>query len=310
MTCHVAFCFDRNFRQHFGAAVTSLLMSHEGPGEALTVHAVTDEVDDDLARRIDLLRRRFRATLQVYPVRERMANTLEGVPLSGGYPQTTYWSLLLADILPRDVERVLYLDSDLVVVSDLQALMDADLEGRTLGGVDDPSSSRLRAKWGVDRYINSGVMLIDLKRWRDRDYGHRCVAFSIAQGDHIEYLDQCAINNVLAGDIALLDRRWNGCVMPRIPPQRFEDAAILHFITGDKPWQAWYESPLGRHYWRYLDVSPWSGAKPVEPSSFQEKLRMANLLGRQGRHRDAVELFSALSRPQRGPRGTAAQGRP
>ena len=299
MTRHVAFCFDRNFRQHFGAAVTSLLMTYEGLGEELAVHVVTDDVDEDFARRIDQLRRRFRATLRVYPVRERMATSLEGVPLSGGYPQTTYWSLLLADILPADVERVLYLDSDLVVVSDLQALLDADLQGRTLGGVDDPSSVRLRAKWGVDCYINSGVMLFDLTRWRARDYGRRCVAFSLAQGDRIEYLDQCAINNVLAGDITLLERRWNGCVMPRIPPQRFEGAAILHFITGDKPWQAWYESPLGRYYWRYLDVSPWSGAEPVAPTSSQEKVRMANLLGRQGRHSDAFEIFSALSQPQR-----------
>jgi lipopolysaccharide biosynthesis glycosyltransferase len=149
----------------------------------------------------------------------------------------------------------------------------------------------MKNHWDIPDYINSGVMLINLIRWRELDYTKKCIEFSNKNIDKLILLDQCAINVILQNDIVLLSGKWNVMVQPRILTYDGPDASILHFITDSKPWQSWYEHPLGESYWRYLNVSPWADAKPIAAQTVSQVLRLARLLAQQGKLTESIAVY-------------------
>ncbi len=291
---HVAFCFDRNYQQHFGASITSLLLNYSGVESDLCIHVFTDAMDDAFAARVKRLQSKYRATIKVHSPSAAIMNRLAGLPLPAHFTSAAYLRIMLAGMLPEEVDRVLYLDADTIVLSDIRELLAADLSGKTLAGVGDYEESEMARYWSISQYINSGVMLMDLRRWREFDYTNKCIAFGLANKDRLKYVDQCAINSVLAGDIKKLPSRWNGFVRPERADGVPEDAAILHYISGSKPWQSWYEHPLGRHYWKFLEVSPWSGSAPEQPRVIAEAVRLARMLTSQGKTKESVMVYENI----------------
>lgn len=298
---HVAYCFDRNYQQHFGAAVTSLLLNFDGPGEDLCIHVVTDAPDADLLAKVERLRQVFRATIKTYSPAHESLQWLAGLMVQREKPtyltQASYFRLLLPQLLPESVDKVLYLDSDTVVLSSVRAVFDEDVADSALAAVTDMDSARLSGYWSLDRYINSGVMLMNLRRWRERGYARQCIEFAEQNAIKCRLFDQDAINGVMAGDIQLLPARWNVQVRQADPEAAdSSDAAIVHYIGVGKPWQAWYRNPLGVYYWRYLDVSPWRGAEPVPPRNGKEMNRLAKLQMKNGMYRKAIRSYLASRR--------------
>ncbi|MBK6472009.1 MAG: hypothetical protein IPF94_15200 [Betaproteobacteria bacterium] len=295
---HVAYCFDQNYEQHFGASVTSLLLNAQGPGSNLCIHVVTAQVSDAFQARLDRLTDTFRARIEVHCVQAHDVERLSRLPVTNrplAYLTTaTYYRVLLPNILPPAIDRVVYLDSDTIVLSDIRALFDIDLGQAIVGAALDMGSTAMAAKRGLDKYVNSGVMLMDLQQWRQGDYVDRCLAYALQHPDKISYGDQCAINAVCADVIQVLDPRWNRFVLSQTRSDDATGAAILHFITGDKPWQVWYENSLSSLYWRYLDVSPWSGALPVPPGTFKQAQRLARLRFMQGKAQEAVGIYEQI----------------
>ena len=85
------------------------------------------------------------------------------------YTIDTYTRLWLGEFFPQTVDRVLYLDADIVVVGSIAPLWNVDLGGALMGAVDIPGSDRGVTRLGMraeDGYFNAGVLVIDLKQWR------------------------------------------------------------------------------------------------------------------------------------------------
>ncbi|ROZ77019.1 glycosyltransferase family 8 protein [Ramlibacter sp. WS9] len=292
---HVAYCIDKNYQQHFGASATSLLLNFAGDGSELTIHVVTDEADPVFRARLDRLRSVFKARLELYLVDSQALQAM--APLKGTsaahVSTATYFRFLLPRILPETVKKLLYLDADTIVPSDIGELFKTDMAGAAVAGVSDYSAKTMAAKQNVERYINSGVILLDVEQWRREDHGARCLAFASENKAKLIFGDQCTINLLFQDRLRLLDARWNCYVTPtaRALP---ENPGVFHFITGDKPWHAWYENDLGKAYWRYLDVSPWAGARPVQPTTVDKAHRLARLLHRQNKTAESMRVYDSI----------------
>lgn len=157
----------------------------------------------------------------------------------------TYARLLIPSILKDDVSRVLYLDSDILVLDDLRLLWDVDLEGAVIGGVIDQLDAKIKGGEPVPKemprvrdYFNAGVLLIDIDRWRQEQISERALQYLIKY-PHTPYSDQDALNVACDGMWKKLNGRWNfqnHCVTnfsQMAPEQR---PAIIHFVTNQKPW--------------------------------------------------------------------------
>jgi lipopolysaccharide biosynthesis glycosyltransferase len=194
---------------------------------------------------------------------------------------------------------VLYLDCDLVVLHDLRPLWAMDLRGKAIAAapdypVDRPEiMSKRLASLGLDvghTYVNAGVLVLDLDRWRRDRLSDRLFAYAEQQGAALAYHDQDTINAVLHDDIHLIDCRWNLQARMyqldrRSFPSEFEatrsarrQPAILHYTTGHKPWLFRSGAAQKRHYFRYLSKTAWRDMHSRLPTALQ---RMEWWIGRQ-----------------------------
>ena len=198
------------------------------------------------------------------------ASSLSGLPLWGRMPVATYYKLLVPELLPGALHRVIWLDCDLVVNGDLAQLWDRDLAGRHALAVQDPAVPFVSSQNGVAhheqlglpsdaKYFNAGVMVVNLDLWRRDDIPGHVLEYLRRYGDAVVFLDQEGLNAVLAGKWGELDPRWNCMSCVRRP---LNDPWIVHFTGNLKPWVYPSRNPSHVLYFRYLDSTAWAGWRP------------------------------------------------
>ncbi|WP_051231179.1 glycosyltransferase family 8 protein [Kaistia adipata] len=164
------------------------------------------------------------------------ADALARLPNPGHLTPATYARLFLPDLLPEH-DRAIYIDSDALVIADLEPLWRMELGDELVAGVVDSEMRPVSlGKFGVPagQYINAGVLLMNLERWREERIGPRCVD-QLMRHPELEHADQTAINIVAKGRIRHLDRCFNFFAAKPLPKEGM-DPRILHFAGPDKPW--------------------------------------------------------------------------
>jgi lipopolysaccharide biosynthesis glycosyltransferase len=166
----------------------------------------------------------------------------------GRWPMSSCARFQMAEILPRDAQRCVYLDYDTLTGTDLAELHDIDMAGQPIAMVPNTGMTAEVAAYvrsmGLDpaRYCNAGVMLIDVAAWRANDVARKLIAYGSAMSPQIWFFDQDMLNSFFADRCLILPERWN-----------LRDAAatlpgnILHFAGGAKPWQVDPANALPAH---------------------------------------------------------------
>lgn len=163
--------------------------------------------------------------------------------LSGRITRIALIRILLPDLLPEDVHKVIYLDGDICVNEDLKNLYDIDLENYPAGLASNITFVQLISKKKLNfEYYNSGVILMDLDMWRKEKISKEMIDFIdkymplFLNGEIYLYPDQDLINIVLNGRIKKLPQKWNNQTIRRIVLDDIYDGGIVHFIGDKKPW--------------------------------------------------------------------------
>jgi len=265
----VAAC-DEAFAQHLAVMLSSLLDTNRG--QKIRIFILSN-IADETFRTITNIANQGAAEfvhIRIDPERYRH------LPRSGFWSDAIYYRLGIGTLLSKDISRVLYLDCDIVINASLVPLWTLNLEGHVLGAVEDKNFSN-HTKLGLPErapYFNSGVMLIDLARWRDEAVEAQAMRFLQENVDTITNPDQCALNRVLAGQWLALDEKWNFQTtmfcdyrppdwLGTIKKERLPDlyaASIIHYSAQSKPWHYLNDHPLKHLYWKYLGDTPWRGA--------------------------------------------------
>jgi lipopolysaccharide biosynthesis glycosyltransferase len=164
----------------------------------------------------------------------------------------TYARFLIPHIVSRSVNRVLYLDADLLVLEDLRPLWETDLGGAAVGAVLDSLDPKLkRREAGLERvprvshYFNAGVLLVDVEQWRKQRVSEKALEYLTANPQS-PYSDQDALNVVCDGRWKQLPGRWNfhdHFAKSIADMDQTERPAVVHFVTGMKPWKPSSRSP-------------------------------------------------------------------
>lgn len=177
-----------------------------------------------------------------------------------------YYRLCLADLLP-EIERIIYLDTDIVVQGDIAKLYDLEFaKDQFIAGVNDMDSEELKEKISTSAYINSGVILFDLATIRRIKLNVVEESIKILQNFRERIspnIDQDLINIIFNDHIRLLDISWNAQSVgtPRGFKLGYDDKSIekniIHFIASHKPWMFNCKSGYQHLYFRYLSYTPW-----------------------------------------------------
>jgi len=156
---------------------------------------------------------------------------------------TCYGRLLLADIIHED--RVLYLDSDLIIELDVLTINDFDLHGHFLGAV---GGGRFKFTLGREFYINklgiepdleyfnSGILLLDLHEWRLKNIKEECLKIARRYPMELSSCDQDLLNIVCAGNFAKLPPSFNCEWVASGEKPSVSSNMIFHFVGSPKPW--------------------------------------------------------------------------
>jgi lipopolysaccharide biosynthesis glycosyltransferase len=217
----------------------------------------------------------------------------EGLPTFGYLLGSMYLRLLMDEVLPHDLDRVIYLDADLLVEADLSELWRQDFGNSVVLAVRNYSRSMMRSHLplpDVDetarrrgRYFNSGVLVINLKRWRDEHVGSATIEYIRQNRSIVEFPDQDGLNAVLFGKWGELDLSWNAQVHKLITldqlgvGEMYEEIRrrreellyrprIRHYCGDKKPWHAGRFKPVRAAFVQYLHGSGWFN--PIDLVSF------------------------------------------
>lgn len=165
------------------------------------------------------------------------------LPLNREHIQSfeTYFRLAFPTLLPETVDKLLYLDCDLLIQNDLQALWETDFSGYYMAGVPEPYSQdahhyrRSIGMMDTTHYVNAGVLLIDLQKMREDNIQQMLFECAEAIKDKILLQDQDIINVALEGKIYPLAQTYNFNHMFKGDIIDDSDMTIIHFALV-KPW--------------------------------------------------------------------------
>ena len=191
---------------------------------------------------------------------ENLFETYKKIKTHSYISLSTFYRLKLASLLP-DVEKVLYLDCDVVVNDDIEQLYNTDITDYYAAGVMDTAmkSSGWVPKLEKDNlYFNAGVLLFNLEKIRQDNIEQKFEAYTTENIDNIRVGDQQIINVVCQGKIKQLPSDWNVQSSNFINRSDYtNNPKIVHYVGKQKPWIFGSMNYWKNLYFDVLDKTPW-----------------------------------------------------
>lgn len=190
-------------------------------------------------------------------------------PVSDMWPIEVYFRILLPYVLPKDINRILYLDADTIVNQSLQDLWDVEFEGKLICACEDPCEERLSKNIIFDEirnqgftYFNSGVLLMNVAGIREKYDLKDYLDIMKKIADYLQMPDQDLLNYVHQSEVKILDfEKYNLYAKVAYNHDVHYDevkqaVTIIHF-AGQKPWQGKYiHFDIEQLWWDYAKQTP------------------------------------------------------
>jgi lipopolysaccharide biosynthesis glycosyltransferase len=204
-----------------------------------------------------------------------------------GWPPVTLARLLMGEILPKKLEKILYLDGDTIVRGNLKQLWDNNLDNKTIGMSIEPTIDKNRIKvLKTDGfpYCNAGVLLVNLKKWRESNACEKVFDFYKAHDGKLFASDQDAINGALKEEIYILSPKYNfynifyqysyNFMRKLMKPLNYiskdvyldavRNPIIIHYLGEERPWRKGNTHKYKSDYKKYLSKTVWKDTPDEE----------------------------------------------
>lgn len=259
---------DNNYVQHCCCMLASLLENNKD--EKHSVHVLSEGLTDEYLKQIEDVVDTYQGQFFYYAVDP---SCLKSCPIKATdhLSIATYYRLLIAELLPTQLDRVLYLDCDIVIDGSLKELWNTLLEGYALAAIEEMGSSAVDvyerlgydAKYG---YFNAGVLLINLKYWRKNDLTKVFFQYMVLHSDKLRAHDQDILNALLHDKCLHVSPKWNveEAFYHYYMIKKWKkwdknemksilfNPLVLHYSWKPKPWEKSCRHPFRLKYFEYL----------------------------------------------------------
>lgn len=275
---------DEAFAPQLCVMLTSLL-DHHPHDRGIEIYVFASELPDPERRKIEASLTRSRPGFDVASLHwlSPDRSILQGLHVSLHVSLETYSRVLAPFVLPADFDRILYLDCDMVVVSDLSELYDSPFNGAAVLAARDLEVANVAAPTGVfnyrelgippeTRYFNGGVLLINLQRWREEKISDQILTYLNAHKGAVHFWDQGGMNAIMHDSWGEVDPAWNQTRVILFPQawkelgyarsewKRTKDhPKIVHFTGPAKPWLPRMHRPGYSYFFKYLERTSYAG---------------------------------------------------
>ena len=279
----IAACTDERYVMQTG--VMMLSVCENSPETDIVFHIIVDDnMKAEDRRDLEEIVTPYRGKSVVfYHTSDKMQNrTFPPGKNRKNITKATYYRLYLAELLPQELDKVLYLDGDLIVRHSLLPLWNTNLGEKAIAAVSDAISGRIeiynRLKYPVDLgYFNAGVLLVNLKYWREHQVLRAFESYMERCADSIKYWDQDVLNVVFREKKILVPIKYNlqrSFLLKIIEfdywkvekelKEALADPCIIHYSYKYKPWTIYQEDhpfPFNSTWYKYQNMTKWKGLK-------------------------------------------------
>lgn len=262
---------NENYLPQLRVLLTSILLNN--PGERFRLYLIHRGISPEELGRLSA--QCSRQEIAFYPV--TVDDTLfADAPTTRQYPQEMYYRLMAAQLLPEELDRVLYLDPDILVINPLRPLWEMELGEKLFAAAAHTGKTEIandvnRIRLGTEhKYYNSGVLLIHLAACRQEIRPEEIFRYAEQHAKELLLPDQDILNALYGSrTLELDDYIWNydarkySSYLFRSSGEADVDwvmahTVILHFCGRAKPWKKVYNHRFGllyKHYVRLADRS-------------------------------------------------------
>ena len=248
-----------NYSKWIGTTIQSVM---DNTASAVCFHILIDEsVSDENKTRLLLMTHNNPHKVVFHLVRTEEFSEVMG--RVGTFTVGALFRALLPELLP-ELNRIIYLDADLLFCKNIKELWDIDIEQWCVAGVKDTVQANKKnpsvaiSKGGVnpEEYVNSGVLYMNLRRIREKGKLSKLMIEYLKRNQDASLPDQDAINVIFANEKLILDSSWN-CFSNQARGEKSDKLCnkVFHF-AGDYM-QISSGSILDRRYYEMLSRTPW-----------------------------------------------------
>lgn len=276
---HFLYASDDGFSAVLRASMHSLLETHRG--SSLTIHIVGEGLSAGTMESVLAMGNQYGQVIDLVEMpdfRRLLGREVD----TRRFTMSAFSRLFVDSLIASDIERIVYLDCDTIITRSLAELWDFDLDGAVIGAVNDCRNQRYLTHLGLSRddtYINSGVLLIDLVKFRHEKWQSRFAEAILAYDGLLEFPDNDLICMLMQDRLAVLPPQYNMispvrmCSFAEVHRLRrptvyysedvFEQAkrapAVLHYTTyfgvNGRPWQEKYDTDDGAPFRAHLSAT-------------------------------------------------------
>lgn len=261
---------DRHYLPHAGATIASIL-SNAAADDRLVLHVLNSDLTPSDQKQMAQVVKPHLSRCELAFVRMDAAR-FRDLPIPSYVTMATYFRLTLQEIFPT-LDRLIYLDVDLLVLESLRGMWEIPLGNNLLGAVEDSDRlAKVYAQIGLAPGVrfNAGVLLVNLSAMRKQAMWDQYMSALKMFEDKCVPDDQMLLNHVCAQQTVVMPYRWNHTTSIYREVVHFShydtdeirqailQPAIVHFTGRRKPWML--KRDRHRHamaYWTYLWRTPW-----------------------------------------------------
>ncbi|OCG07690.1 hypothetical protein A9G13_05605 [Gilliamella sp. wkB178] len=284
---NIAYGIDKNFFLGCGVSITSILLNNLNCN--ISFHIFTSYISEDFQNKLKQITDEYRTCITIYLVDD---NFISNLPTTKNWTIATYFRFIIADYFYNKIDKILYLDADIICKGSLQKLFTLSFDNNIIYAVEDKDpiwwkkcAIRLNEKKLLSGYFNAGFLLIDLKKWENFKVNDKALKLLVDENlsKSFTHLDQDVLNLILHGEVKYLDKKYNqqvninyelkykansSCYFPVT-----DETILIHYIGPTKPWHKWAKDYKCANY--FLDSkyhSPWKSS-PLQVAKNSPQLR-------------------------------------
>ena len=294
---NIVFASDNNYAQHTAVAMASVLINTKVP-QKVRFYLIDDEIQTVNKEKITQTVQNLGGRVEFIKIKN---NRLEDCYVSGELSRASHFRLDIDNILDEIIEKIIYLDCDLLVYDDIEKMWQLDMGGKPVAATCDlgiMASARVRRQKNQfiglpfdAPYFNAGVLMMDLNQWRSGNFAESIIA--LATQNKYPNHDQDALNKFFMNNWQEMPLRWNVIppvfdlflkviVKPDFRKKAIEaelNPAILHYAGRYKPWKYSLYKGFNDKYYEFLQSTEFKNEKmPIVSKNAKTKSIIMELI--------------------------------
>jgi len=278
---YIVCTIDDNYVEHCVVMLTSLFYNNKKSN--FHVFILTNKLLDKNINCLETFFKWKKHSVEIINVDESL---LKDAPISGHLTLATYYRILIPLLLPIDIDRVLFLDSDLIVKESVDSFWDSEITNFSHIAIQNMGDNLpFVKKIGMpftSKYFNAGILFINLKWWREKDVFSQCIDFISTKLNRITFHDQDVLNGVLVdcwleyplkfnAQSYVFFNNSNKSEFNKEENDALSSPVIIHYTgSGDsKPWYYNNRHLLKHEYYKYLDKTVFKNSIPIGTPKFK-----------------------------------------